>query len=161
MNKTAVGVLIAISQSSTNSLLGIAEVSGFNVTLSPGYTALASQLALVHPSSTIAEQYTPTNSAPSNCRTIVVDTIQEANDTTPRSLEVSPNLPAKPNRLLCSCMVERLNCIAGPGLELDDAAQTIQNVCGKGQTPCPGIKFNVTTGIYGAYLGCNVTEQAS
>jgi hypothetical protein len=150
-----------MSQSNTNSLLGIAEVSGSNVTLSPGYTALASQLALVQPSSTMMEQYTPTNSAPSNCRTIIVDGVQKGNNTTTISLKLSPNLPAKPNRRLCSCMVERLSCIAGPSLELDDAAQTMQNVCGNDQTRCPGIKFNVTTGIYGAYLGCNVTEQAS
>jgi hypothetical protein len=58
-------------------------------------------------------------------------------------------------------MVERLSCIAGPNLELDEAAGMIQNICSKEQDHCLAIRFNATTGAYGAFLGCNVTEQAS
>ena len=60
-------------------------------------------------------------------------------------------------------MMARLQCVASSNRagELDEQRTNLINLCGREQALCRGISGNGTTGKYGAYTGCNVTEQLS
>ena len=71
-------------------------------------------------------------------------------------------LPPTPNGQLCSCMLANLTCVAQSSLSTDEVTKLFGQVCNPdlGEN-CAGFAADGSTGVYGAYAGCNATEQLS
>lgn len=78
------------------------------------------------------------------------------------SWEAVPELPPSPNPELCSCMVRNLTCVANPSLS-DKAIKTqFDFICDdRNGENCGGINADASTGVYGAFSMCNVTDRLS
>ena len=137
------------------------DISGNNVSIRPAYTALSSQLARIQPSPTLIGEYTPTNTAAPTCGKLIFKDAWDPTKNSTRTVEVSPKLPARPYRRLCSCMMERLRCVADPDISPDQARAVITQICGADKSACPGLMSHPASGTYGAFKGCNTTERVS
>ena len=130
---------------------GLVSVSGDTVSKLADFTALSTQIAKVTPSGVQMDSYTPTNTVARDC------------PATGTSWEAATPLPPTPNEQLCSCMVASLSCVAKPNLNDTAIPQLFSAACDpkNGQNICSGIANNGTSGSFGAYSGCNATDQLS
>lgn len=111
------------------------------------YAALQTVIATVSPSATSSSAYTPTNS-PAACPSVSEDWQASGND-----------LPPTPNSVLCDCMYNSLECQPASGLDSTKYGAIFSYICGASPSSCDGINGNTTTGVYGAYIGCNSQQQ--
>ena len=95
--------------------------------------------------------YTPSNTVARDC------------PATGTSWEAATPLPPTPNEQLCSCMVASLSCVAKSSVNNTAIPKLFSAACDpkNGQNICSGIANNGTTGSFGAYSGCNATDQLS
>lgn len=130
-------------------LAGLVTIGSDNkATTLSDYENLSTAMAKVTPSGVNSASYTPSNS-PQACPT--TDTWQAAT-----------NLPPTPNDAVCQCMVQNLTCVAKSGLSADSITTQFNYICDPAQgNNCGGILANGTTGVYGAFSGCNDTERLS
>lgn len=79
------------------------------------------------------------------------------------TVEIAPAFPAVPNQRLCSCMVERLNCVVPADVDMstDKMRGAVASICSTNPLFCQAVQGNSTTGIYGAFLGCSLVEVGS
>jgi hypothetical protein len=146
--------------------IGLVDISkNDNVSLSPGYFALSSQLARIQPSSTTMADYEPTNTASAACRITATHTQMDSTGAILTHLrEASTDLPHAPSAILCSCMMKTLGCTVHP--EDVHNITVMEKFCngtdnnGPGFA-CRGVKNSIDTGQFGAYAGCNESEVAS
>jgi hypothetical protein len=141
--------------------IGVVEIDGLDVRPRRSYWALSSQLAVIRPTPTHLEDYTPSNTA-SPCQNF---TIRSGLDTYPNQingeLKISAQLPAEPNPRLCSCMMQTLDCIANPSGTMEASFSSAQNICSQNNIACLGVNYNATEGQYGSFQRFNLTERAS
>ena len=137
------------------------ETNGIDITPRIGYSALSSQLAIVKPTPTKIEDYSPSNSA-LPCQDITLrGDLDSYSEDLHGEMKISTILPAKPNRRVCSCMMDNINCIANPMASLEETFISRKNLCDHDESLCFGTTFNSTEGRYGSFLMCNLTETAS
>ena len=115
------------------------------------FTALSTQIAKVSPTGVLSASYNPTNTVARDC------------PATGTSWSAATPLPPTPNEQLCSCMVQNLTCVAKSSVSTDAVPALFAAACDpkNGVDICDGITHNGTTGSYGAYSGCNATDQLS
>ena len=139
------------------------EEIGQNVTLRKGYTALSSQLAMLQPTPTQMNDYSP-SVTPTPCKNFTfrddVDMYPDR-DTPLAEINIANTLPTKSNPRLCSCMMQTMNCITDPKSTTEEKMVTHRKLCNKNKSLCGGVSFNSTEGWYSSYLHCNITEKAS
>lgn len=111
------------------------------------YDTLKTVIASVSPSSVSSAAYTPTNS-PAACPSLSEDWQANGND-----------LPPTPNADLCDCMYNSLSCVPSSGLNSSDYGSIFGYICGTSPSSCDGITANTSTGVYGAFIGCNPQQQ--
>lgn len=112
------------------------------------YENLSTAMAKVTPSGVNSASYTPSNS-PQACPTT-------------STWQAATNLPPTPNDAICQCMVQNLTCVAKSSLSADSITTQFNYICDPAQgNNCGGILANGTTGVYGAFSGCNDTERLS
>jgi hypothetical protein len=126
----------------------------------PGYWALSSQLAKVHPSSTDMVQYVPTNTAPPCSKTASIEVFDRASNVTVTA-NIDSTLPSRHSHRLCSCIMETNRCIGNNGADSLGDILKHDNLCNEVEQACFGVRENVTLGRYGSYLFCNATERLS
>jgi hypothetical protein len=142
-------------------MAGLVQIHANNMTLRPGYTAFAGQLASIQPSATKATEYVPTNTANPECHTMLFkDSVDYFTNTT-HDIEISPVLPVTPSATLCSCMMNSLECYSSNDLHPVYDLQAMTSICQDDSPLCAGIRYNSTGGEYGAYNQCNVTAKSS
>jgi 1,3-beta-glucanosyltransferase GAS1 len=130
-------------------MTGLVEVN-----LRPGFSALQAQLASIHPSSTKISEYTPTNRPPSPCHDVTwVSKSTQGNETVQ---VVSANEYPKPDKRLCSCMMNSVGCVVKQDNIPNEAVAIsgINRICAENKTWCGGINGNASTGTYGSYVLC-------
>jgi len=111
------------------------------------YNALKTVIASVDPSSTASSAYSPTNS-PASCP-----------DLTQNWQASGDNLPPTPDSALCDCMFNSLACQPKANLDPDNYGDIFGFICGAKPQACQGISGNTSTGVYGAYTGCNDKQK--
>ena len=119
------------------------------VSLSPDFTALSSQIARISPSSTNIAQYTVTNTVEQVCPTVGA------------SWSAAPTLPPTPYQRLCTCMMQSLECIWNGNATDQTISNGITQICSADDVACYGVYTNSTNGTYGAFSACNETEVGS
>ena len=136
----------------TDYRVGLVSIGSDNsATKLPDFTALSTQIAKVSPTGVLSASYNPTNTIARDCPATGV------------SWDAATPLPPTPNEQLCSCMVQNLTCVAKSSVSTDAIPILFGNACDprNGANICDGITHNGTTGSYGAYSGCNATDQLS
>jgi len=128
---------------------GMVSVDGNSVSTMADYPNLASQLATLTPSGTVAASYTPSNS-PASCPAIGASWSALADP-----------LPPTPNAQRCQCMVQSLACVVNSNVAAKDYANLFSYVCSNDANACAGIGKNTTSGTYGAYSMCDAADQLS
>lgn len=112
------------------------------------YSVYSTQMAKITPKPINAKTYSVTNTAAAPCPT--------SNST----WDVSTNLPPTPNEEVCNCMVSGASCVPAGGLSTDDTSTLLGLVCGQSHTTaCNGIQANGSSGVYGLYSPCDVSDQ--
>jgi hypothetical protein len=111
------------------------------------YNALQTVIASVSPSATASSAYSPTNS-PAACPDLSQNWQASGN-----------NLPPTPDAGLCTCMFNSLSCQPKSGLSPDKFGNIFGYICGADPSACQGINGNTSTGVYGAYTGCNDQQK--
>lgn len=69
------------------------------------------------------------------------------------------DLPPTPDKGLCDCMVKAASCGPASGLSDKDMGSMFGFICGEKPNLCKGINGNTTTGVYGAYTGCDAKSK--
>ena len=111
------------------------------------YNALKTVIATVQPSSTASSAYTPTNS-PAACPALNQNWQASGN-----------NLPPTPDSTLCECMYNSLSCQPNAGLSPTKYGDIFNFICDAVPSACGGINGNTSTGVYGAFLGCDDQQK--
>lgn len=111
------------------------------------YNALKTVIAKVDPSSTASSAYSPTNS-PAACPVLSSNWQASGN-----------NLPPTPDSSLCECMFNSLSCQPKSGLSPEKYGDIFGYICGAVPSACQGINGNTSTGVYGAFSGCNDEQK--
>ncbi len=104
----------------------------------------------IRPTGVRMDEYEPTNTALEECP-VADDTWQALSDP----------LPPTPNKQLCTCMMESLECAVDTSVDEEDYGDLFGTVCGFDDEVCNGIAANATTGEFGAYSMCNDLEKLS
>jgi hypothetical protein len=65
------------------------------------------------------------------------------------------DLPPTPDKELCDCMVQSATCGPASDLSSKSYGDIFGFICGEKPDLCKGINGNTTTGVYGAYTGCD------
>ena len=134
-----------------------------------GYSSLQSQLQLATPKSLQISDYHPSSVATMSCESFNYQDELSASPQNRKSF--ATNLPTKPNRQLCSCMMDSLHCIVNYSVLMESAkviptpTEWIQSkrrkYCSENRDLCRAIEGDSVTGEYGSYLMCNATEKGS
>jgi hypothetical protein len=112
------------------------------------YNALKTRVAEANPSSTSMSAYNPTNS-PAACPPVSEDWQVKGEA-----------LPPTPDSSLCQCMYDSLSCVAAADLPTQNYSAIFDYICDPSRgNLCAGINGNTSTGVYGAYVGCNATHK--
>jgi hypothetical protein len=69
------------------------------------------------------------------------------------------DLPPTPDEDLCDCMVKAASCGPASGLSTKSYGDMFGFICGEKPELCKGINGNATTGVYGAYTGCDAKSK--
>ncbi|OAA56536.1 glycoside hydrolase family 72 [Niveomyces insectorum RCEF 264] len=125
---------------------GLVSASGSKASTLADYDTLKTVIAKVNPSSTAMSAYSPTNS-PAACPAVGSNWV--ASDT----------LPPTPDNATCACMFSSLSCVPKSGLNTSDYGDLFGSICGADASACNGISANTSTGVYGAFVMCDATEQ--
>lgn len=126
---------------------GLVSIQGNSASTMKDYDTLKTVMSSINPSSTSMSAYQPTNT-PAAC--------PDVSDV----WKVKGNaLPPTPDANLCSCMFNSLSCVPSSSLSVKSYGDIFGFICAKQPNACAGISKNTTTGIYGAYLMCNATQQ--
>jgi 1,3-beta-glucanosyltransferase GAS1 len=140
-------------------------VGGINVTVRPNYLALSSQLAQAHPSPTTMLQYQQTNTAPSVCYAMKWETTRTNSANGAATIdqgELSTELPQQPNRRMCFCMMDTLQCVSTTSDSQDWGLwQSLGCASSEAGSLCNGVRFDTANGIHGPYAGCNASQVRS
>ncbi|KAJ6088211.1 hypothetical protein N7486_009472 [Penicillium sp. IBT 16267x] len=131
----------------TNNYGLVSVVDSTSVSTMPDFQYYSSQINSVDPSSTSKSAYTPTNTVLMSCPT---------EDSTAWEAMASP-LPPAAAESLCTCVYDASACVADSSLSTANLGTLLGVVCG--YTDCSGIEANATSGEYGAYSMCGVTDQ--
>jgi 1,3-beta-glucanosyltransferase GAS1 len=134
--------------SHADTISGLVNVTGTQVTPLPDFTSYSSQIAKITPSSTYASNYVITNSFTTSCPTLA-------------AFSASPTLPPVVNQNVCLCMMNSLSCIAKEGLNSTTELSALQGICGSDSGECPALHGDGQNGTYGAFSMCNVTQRLS
>ncbi|CAK7224522.1 hypothetical protein SBRCBS47491_005580 [Sporothrix bragantina] len=125
---------------------GLVSISNNKASTMADYDTLSTVIAKVSPSSTAMSAYTPTNS-PAACPAIG------------KNWAASDILPPTPNNATCDCMYKSLTCVPSDSLNSTGYGALFGSICGLDSSACAGITANTSTGVYGAYVMCDSTEQ--
>ncbi|KAB5576086.1 putative beta (1-3) glucanosyltransferase gel3p [Coniochaeta sp. 2T2.1] len=126
---------------------GVVSVNGGKASTMKNYNALKTVIASVAPSSTASSAYTPTNT-PAACPALNQNWQASGN-----------NLPPTPDSALCECMYNSLSCQPNAGLSPSKYGDIFNFICDAVPSACGGINGNTSTGVYGAFLGCNDQQK--
>ncbi|CAK7268714.1 hypothetical protein SEPCBS57363_003235 [Sporothrix epigloea] len=125
---------------------GLVSVVNGKASTMADYDTLSTVIAQVSPSSTAMSAFTPTNK-PAACPTIGAN------------WAAADILPPTPNNATCDCMFKSLSCVPSSSLNATGLGALFGSICGLDASACAGITANVSTGVYGAYVMCDPTEQ--
>ncbi|KAJ5622755.1 hypothetical protein N7490_011360 [Penicillium lividum] len=125
----------------------VSVVDSTSVSKMADFKYYSSQIASADPSSTSKNSYTPTNTVLMSCPTENSDAWEA---------QASP-LPPSVDESLCTCIYDASACVPDSSLSDAKLGKLLSLVCG--YTDCSGIDANGTTGDYGAYSMCGVTDQ--
>lgn len=126
---------------------GLVSINGDKAVTMKNYNALKTVIAKVDPSSTASSAYSPTNS-PAACPVLSSNWQASGN-----------NLPPTPDSSLCECMFNSLSCQPKSGLSPEKYGDIFGYICGAVPSACQGINGNTSTGVYGAFSGCNDEQK--
>jgi len=91
--------------------------------------------------------YTPTNTEARECHASL------------KAWTASELLPPAPDRALCTCMLDSLECTSKKNLKEKDISELFSYICGDAGTDCSGITGDAEKGTYGAYSMCDPKER--
>jgi 1,3-beta-glucanosyltransferase GAS1 len=146
--------------SRSHQMSGIVEVKGDNVELLPRYSALSTQFAMFKPTPTQMSQYTATKVLEA-CHNFTSWEAQDPITNLTQRIRVGVPIPPKPNRQLCSCMVESSGCIADKDGDLLSISLNRSAICDKNEIWCKAWGGRVSTGEYGSFYPCSFIDKAS
>jgi 1,3-beta-glucanosyltransferase GAS1 len=131
---------------------GLMEEDGLNVTPRKDYWSLSSQLAMIQPSPTQVNNYSPSKIT-TPCTEF---TLKGGVDTYPTALsgeiKINSSLPVKPNSRLCSCMMQTMNCITNSNTTIEERITSYSRLCREDISFCSGVGFNSTEGQFDSFL---------
>ncbi len=127
---------------------GLVSIDKGKVKTLTDYGYLSSEIAKVTPKGVKSADYTPTATGEFQCP-----------PTDGPNWKAALELPPTPNEDLCDCVHKGLKCVLADDVDEDDYSELFGIVCGKGD--CSSITANGTTGVYGAFSGCQPKEQLS
>ncbi|ROT34497.1 1,3-beta-glucanosyltransferase gel4 [Sodiomyces alkalinus F11] len=129
---------------------GLVEIDrNGNAETMENYDVYSSRVAAATPSSTLADDYEPTNS-PASC-----PPLQEHWRVT------SDALPPTPDDDLCECMVSTLSCVPESNIRPREMQAIFDFICSEDPAACAGITTNTETGVYGAYSMCDDRQKVA
>lgn len=124
---------------------GLVTVSGSSISTLEDFNYLSSQLATISPSTVYSSDITTTSS------TISCPATSQTNWT------AATNLPPTPDASVCECLNSSLACVVASDVDEDDYSDLFSYVCDL--VSCDAITGNGSTGVYGAFVGCNPKQQ--
>jgi hypothetical protein len=139
---------------------GLVQITGENISTRSGFAALLSQWASAQPSAIQVAEYTSSNTAAPTCQTLVLKGYGDEHKGKGDDVIVSPVLPVIPSPELCNCMMRSLDCHMS-NVPRNQTNTVYKGLCEKDPLLCSGVQRNFTSGIYGAFGQCNITEVAS
>jgi X8 domain len=149
--------------------VGLVEIASKGVKPRLGYSSLQSQLSVSTPETLQIDQYQPAYTAATSCERFNYQDKLSASPLNQKTF--ATNLPTKPNRQLCSCMMKSLHCVANytilqePVKDLPTPTDFVQSkrrkYCNENRDLCRAIEGDSVAGEYGSYIMCNATEKGS
>lgn len=76
-----------------------------------------------------------------------------------KAWQAASQLPPTPDKDLCKCMVDSLDCVVDSNLSEKSYGDLFGEVCGSQPKVCAGILGNTELGNYGAYSMCSPAEK--
>lgn len=116
--------------------------SNGDATTMDNYNELKTKVLAATPSSVDSAAYTPSNTAAA-CPAVG------------ENWHAASVLPPTPDSSLCDCMFASLTCAPADSLDEKDYGSVFDFICSADEASCAGFKANTSTGVYGAYAGCN------
>jgi 1,3-beta-glucanosyltransferase GAS1 len=138
--------------------LGLVEATASNIQPRPEYSNLQSQLTKVTYKPLEIGSYTPSE-VDTSCKPF---NYQDQLYTTSMNTRVFlTNLPMKPNRQLCTCMIQSLHCVTSTSTSSELRHATRKKLCQQNPSWCGATYTDPVSGKSGSYVMCNVTEKES
>lgn len=127
---------------------GLVKVSNGKATKLDDFDNLKKQISKVGDVEGVKmSEYTPTNTKARDC------------PAKQKAWTASSVLPPTPDKALCSCMLDSLECTSKRTLKDEDMGDLFSYICGEAGTDCSGITGDAEKGVYGAYSMCDPAER--
>ncbi|XWW92817.1 hypothetical protein V2A60_000744 [Cordyceps javanica] len=126
---------------------GVVEVKGSTVSKQDDYDGLKKAHAAADPKGVDMDKYSPSGKA-ATCPDVS------------KAWQAASQLPPTPNKDLCKCMADSLECVVDDSLDEKSYGDLFGNVCGNAKI-CAGINGVTKLGNYGAYSMCTPKEKLS
>ncbi|RCK60553.1 Protein EPD1 [Candida viswanathii] len=126
---------------------GLVSVSGSSVSTLEDYSYYKSEILDISPTSVQASAESASGVSRTSC------------PTNTDNWKASTDLPPTPDKDVCDCMSESLDCVVKDSVDSDDYSELFGIVCD--HVDCSGINANGTTGEYGAYSPCSSKDKLS
>lgn len=78
-----------------------------------------------------------------------------------KAWQAAAQLPPTPDKDLCKCMVDSLDCVVSENLDEKSYGDLFGSVCGANPKICAGINGVTNLGNYGAYSMCTASQKLS
>ncbi|KAM3562439.1 hypothetical protein MY1884_001834 [Beauveria asiatica] len=127
---------------------GVVEVKNGKAVKQDDYDGLKKAHAAADPKGVAMDKYTPSGKA-AQCPDVS------------KAWQAAVQLPPTPDKDLCKCMADSLDCVVSDNLDSKSYGDLFGNVCGANQKICAGINGVTKLGNYGAYSMCSPKEKLS
>jgi hypothetical protein len=145
-NMTSVwsGGIVYMYYEETNNY-GLVSIVNGEVSTLPDFNSLSKELAEISPSSANTASYKASS------------TVMSCPPSDALYWKASDVLPPTPNEAICECVSEAAECVVASSVSSEDYSSLFGYLCG--EISCDGITANGTSGVYGAFSGCNAKDQ--
>jgi len=129
---------------------GLVKITDNKVEKLPDFNNLKKQISKIDDADlegVSLSSYTPTNTKARDC------------PKSQKAWAASPTLPPTPDRALCTCMLDSLECTTKRSVKEEDIGAVLGYICGEAGTDCSGITGDAEAGVYGAYSMCDPMER--